>query len=353
MSAPVFKHSHKLLTTFKPDHATKNVNLMHINNDTRLKNNQNSNLINHFTLPKNNVARRFSNILLKVTTDTDYSTDFLNIPYDISSNDNDTTDNTPVHPFQPSLDVNFEISQNNSDSTKNIRRKSISLPVNEQKKIGELQEEKDALKENLEEKNLLLKEESKTPKSSIEKEGTRSSEKGGNLNNQGDLLGEEVNLRKKSIKTCLNDTHIGLRTSRVFSESNRSLASHEKRNKEVHKLFKNLPEDDYYVDDFKCALQKDILLQGCLFLTERHFCFYAKIFGFVTTLVIPISEVQVIEKKLTLRIPNAISLNTKNSWYFFTSFISRDIAFKKMDTLFREVNDLEDAQSLPNSNLEE
>ena len=33
---------------------------------------------------------------------------------------------------------------------------------------------------------------------------------------------------------------------------------------------------------YKCALQKEILLQGHIYITEHHLCFNANIFGWVT-----------------------------------------------------------------------
>lgn len=33
---------------------------------------------------------------------------------------------------------------------------------------------------------------------------------------------------------------------------------------------------------YNCALQKDILLQGKMYLSERHIAFYSNIFGWVT-----------------------------------------------------------------------
>lgn len=34
--------------------------------------------------------------------------------------------------------------------------------------------------------------------------------------------------------------------------------------------------------DFGCALQKEILLQGRIYISENHICFNANIFGWVT-----------------------------------------------------------------------
>lgn len=34
--------------------------------------------------------------------------------------------------------------------------------------------------------------------------------------------------------------------------------------------------------DYGCALQREILLQGRLYVSENHICFHANIFGWVT-----------------------------------------------------------------------
>ena len=69
----------------------------------------------------------------------------------------------------------------------------------------------------------------------------------------------------------------------------------EKRNIEFHMLFRSAPEDDPLMEgistmyetctdlaDYSCALQKEILIQGRLYLTRNHLCFNSNIFGWVT-----------------------------------------------------------------------
>ncbi|KAI9207402.1 uncharacterized protein BJ171DRAFT_297084 [Polychytrium aggregatum] len=105
----------------------------------------------------------------------------------------------------------------------------------------------------------------------------------------------------------------------------------EKKNRELHRLFKSIDENDLYVDDFSCALQKDILIQGKLFITTSNLCFYANIIGFITTLVIPFADISSMEKKMAAFIvPNAILVKTRQTKYFFTTFISREKAFEIM-----------------------
>jgi len=55
-----------------------------------------------------------------------------------------------------------------------------------------------------------------------------------------------------------------------------------KRNADFHGLFTSVPEDDYLIEDYGCALVREILIQGRLYVSENHVCFYANIFGWVT-----------------------------------------------------------------------
>ncbi|KAI5858700.1 hypothetical protein BZA05DRAFT_330230 [Tricharina praecox] len=101
-----------------------------------------------------------------------------------------------------------------------------------------------------------------------------------------------------------------------------------KRNRDFHNLFKSVPEDDYLIEDYGCALQKEILLQGRLYVSEGHICFHSNILGWVTTLVISFDEVMSVEKKSTaLLFPNAIVIQTLHARHIFASFISRDSTY--------------------------
>ncbi|KAI9179062.1 hypothetical protein H9P43_005724 [Blastocladiella emersonii ATCC 22665] len=116
------------------------------------------------------------------------------------------------------------------------------------------------------------------------------------------------------------------------------VAKHSK-NAAFHGIFKSLPLDEFLIEDFSCALQKEILVQGRLYLTERHLAFHAVIFGWVTSVLIPLSEVTLIEKKVTALIfPNAIEVHTRHQRYFFASFIFRELAFNLMCSLWRKAN---------------
>lgn len=68
------------------------------------------------------------------------------------------------------------------------------------------------------------------------------------------------------------------------------------RTDEVRRLF-GLTTDEPLMDDFMCALRKKVLLQGRIFVFERHFCFYSSLFGYHKAKVIPLEAVVDISKR--------------------------------------------------------
>ncbi|KAI9288884.1 hypothetical protein BC943DRAFT_315496 [Umbelopsis sp. AD052] len=109
-----------------------------------------------------------------------------------------------------------------------------------------------------------------------------------------------------------------------------------KRNAEFHTLFRSVPEDDMLIEDYGCALQKEILVQGRIYISEHHICFNANIFGWVTNLVLAFSEIVSVEKKMTaMIIPNGIQICTLHAKHSFASFLSRDMAYDQMMDVWR------------------
>jgi hypothetical protein len=101
-----------------------------------------------------------------------------------------------------------------------------------------------------------------------------------------------------------------------------------RRNKDFHSLFKSVPEDDYLIEDYSAALQKEILLHGRLYVSEGHLCFSSNILGWVTNLVISFDEVVSVEKKSTaVLFPNAIVIQTLHARNVFASFLARDSTY--------------------------
>ncbi|KAK6958006.1 hypothetical protein Daesc_000799 [Daldinia eschscholtzii] len=101
-----------------------------------------------------------------------------------------------------------------------------------------------------------------------------------------------------------------------------------KRNRDFHALFKSVPDDDYLIEDYSCALQREILAHGRLYVSEGHLCFSSNIFGWVTTLVISFDEIVSVEKRSTaLVFRNGLMISTLHAKHIFASFTSRDSTY--------------------------
>uniref|UniRef100_A0A3B4VQI3 GRAM domain containing 2B n=1 Tax=Seriola dumerili TaxID=41447 RepID=A0A3B4VQI3_SERDU len=80
---------------------------------------------------------------------------------------------------------------------------------------------------------------------------------------------------------------------------------------------------------YTCALQKDILYQGRMFVSDHWICFHSKVFGKDTKIAIPVVSVTHIKKtKTAILVPNALVIATANDRYVFVSLLSRDNTYK-------------------------
>ncbi|XP_068814592.1 GRAM domain-containing protein 2A isoform X4 [Struthio camelus] len=102
-----------------------------------------------------------------------------------------------------------------------------------------------------------------------------------------------------------------------------------KYNSQYHKLFKDIPTEESVLKVCSCALQRDILIQGRLYISPNWLCFYANLFGKDIKVVIPVVSVQLIKKHKTARLlPNGLAITTNASRkYIFVSLISRDSVY--------------------------
>ncbi|KOS17582.1 putative membrane protein [Escovopsis weberi] len=101
-----------------------------------------------------------------------------------------------------------------------------------------------------------------------------------------------------------------------------------KRNRDFHGLFKSVPDDDYLIEDYSCALQREILAHGRLYVSEGHLCFSSNILGWVTTLVMSFDEIVSVEKRSTaLVFKNGLMISTLHAKHIFASFTSRDATY--------------------------
>ncbi|XP_061734746.1 protein Aster-B isoform X5 [Nerophis ophidion] len=112
--------------------------------------------------------------------------------------------------------------------------------------------------------------------------------------------------------------------------------TYKQRNEDFRKLFKHLPDTERLIVDYSCALQRDILLQGRLYLSENWICFYSNIFRWETLLTVRLKDICSMTKEKTARlIPNAIQVCTDNEKHFFTSFGARDRTYMMMFRLWQ------------------
>ncbi|KAL9245241.1 hypothetical protein vseg_018916 [Gypsophila vaccaria] len=105
-------------------------------------------------------------------------------------------------------------------------------------------------------------------------------------------------------------------------------SSNSLKSEEYRQLFR-LPFEEVLVQDFNCALQENILLQGHMYLFDHYICFYSNIFGFESKKIIPLQDVTSVRRAKTAGIfPNAIEIVAASKKHIFASFLSRDEAYR-------------------------
>ncbi|XP_051543352.1 protein Aster-C isoform X3 [Myxocyprinus asiaticus] len=113
--------------------------------------------------------------------------------------------------------------------------------------------------------------------------------------------------------------------------------SYKQRSDEFLKFFKELPDNEKLIADYTCALQKDILLQGRIYLTENYFCFYSHVFR-GTKITLNMKDITAISREKTAKwIPNAIQINTFSEKLFFSSFSAREKSYLGIFQLWQNI----------------
>uniref|UniRef100_A0A8D0E1T0 GRAM domain containing 2B n=1 Tax=Salvator merianae TaxID=96440 RepID=A0A8D0E1T0_SALMN len=142
-------------------------------------------------------------------------------------------------------------------------------------------------------------------------------------------------------KTIVDNTFLtidGKNDSKLERKKNASQQF--KANAHFHKLFLDIPIDEPLRQNFTCALQKEILYQGKLFISENWICFHSKVFGKDIKISIPVLSVTLIKKtKTALLVPNALVITTVSDRYMFVSFLSRDTAYKLLKSVCHHQED--------------
>ncbi|XP_076879873.1 GRAM domain-containing protein 2A isoform X2 [Brachyhypopomus gauderio] len=102
-----------------------------------------------------------------------------------------------------------------------------------------------------------------------------------------------------------------------------------KYNSQYHKIFQNVPTDELLMKVYSCALLRDILLQGRLYISRNWLCFYTNLFGKDFKVAIPVVSVRLVKKHRTAGlVPNGLAITTDTSQkYVFVSLLSRDSVY--------------------------
>ncbi|KAM6230105.1 GRAM domain-containing protein 2B isoform 1-T1 [Porphyrio hochstetteri] len=163
--------------------------------------------------------------------------------------------------------------------------------------------------------------------------------------------------KKLDVARSKSTTDSPLLTTDIKSDSKierKKRASNQlKANAHFHKLFLDVPTDEPLKQSFTCALQKEILYQGKLFLSENWICFYSKVFGKDTKISIPVLSVTLLKKtKTALLVPNALIIATVTDRYMFVSLLSRDTTYKLLKSICRHLEDTSTGNSPNPSSLE-
>ncbi|XP_067233275.1 protein Aster-C [Chanodichthys erythropterus] len=112
---------------------------------------------------------------------------------------------------------------------------------------------------------------------------------------------------------------------------------YKQRSDEFRKLFREMPESEKLISDYTCALQKDILLQGRIYITENCLCFYSHVFR-GTKIMVNMKDVNSMTREKTAKwIPNAIQISTNSEKLLFCSFSAREKSYLSMFRLWQNI----------------
>lgn len=159
-----------------------------------------------------------------------------------------------------------------------------------------------------------------------------SSKESNRANKSDDQSQEVINKSSDSVDYSKNSIHEGKKESRSGDRNKKKSSwynvlypTYKSRSEDFKRIFKDVPDDERLVVDYSCALQREILVHGRLYVSQNYVCFYANIFMWETLVSLRWKDVTSITKEKTaLVIPNAILISTVNDKFFFTSFGARD-----------------------------
>ncbi|EGG18212.1 hypothetical protein DFA_03699 [Cavenderia fasciculata] len=101
-----------------------------------------------------------------------------------------------------------------------------------------------------------------------------------------------------------------------------------------HQLFQSLPLDEKLIEEYSCSYNEGGSVSiGRLYISQYHVSYAPKLGS--TQIIIPIKDITSILKKNSVYLfPNAIEiLTSKDQRFFFSAFLSRDLAFATLTTI--------------------
>ncbi|GAM21889.1 hypothetical protein SAMD00019534_050640 [Acytostelium subglobosum LB1] len=102
-----------------------------------------------------------------------------------------------------------------------------------------------------------------------------------------------------------------------------------------HQIFSAIPNDEKLIEEYSCSYNEGGSVSiGRLYISQHHVSYAPKIGS--TQIVVPIKDITNISKKYSVYLfPNAIEINTNSQRYFFSAFLSRDLAFATLQTIIQ------------------
>ncbi|XP_041464227.1 uncharacterized membrane protein C20F10.07-like isoform X4 [Lytechinus variegatus] len=145
----------------------------------------------------------------------------------------------------------------------------------------------------------------------------------------------------------------GNSVSKAFNEAVSKLEmGHDSRNKQFHKLFPCVPDSESVINTYSCALVRDILLQGRMFVSENWICFHSNIFTYEKQIAIKVETITKITKEKTaFVVPNAIGLHTPSEKHIFGSLLSRHSTHQLLYRVWKNAKGETESMS-PSSSLQ-
>ncbi|XP_044074233.1 GRAM domain-containing protein 2B-like isoform X4 [Siniperca chuatsi] len=135
-------------------------------------------------------------------------------------------------------------------------------------------------------------------------------------------LNSNMSLRKQTISEDNLERSEGLINNHSFL----------KHNKSFHKLFPEISEGENLTHSFTCALQKEVLYHGKLFVSETHVCFHSSVLLKDTKVVIPASSVREVKKHNSAL--SMLSIQTADGEKCsFVSLRHREMCYKLLQTV--------------------